>query len=100
MSRLRRLAPGICVILATWVGVPSAQEIRYLYDDLNRLVGVIDQQGNAATYEYDAVGNILRITRRNVADVPGPVAIILLSSNHGPAGPQSSSTTRTEICLP
>lgn len=35
------------------------REIRYIYDDLNRPVGVIDQQGNAPEYVYDAVGNIL-----------------------------------------
>ncbi|MBI3784616.1 MAG: RHS repeat protein [Deltaproteobacteria bacterium] len=41
----------------------QAQSIRYLYDDLGRLHQVIDAQGNAATYNYDAVGNILSIER-------------------------------------
>src|SRR5437899_6625204 len=40
-------------------------DIVYLYDDLNRLVRVIRDNGEAATYHYDAVGNILRITRES-----------------------------------
>ena len=39
--------------------------IFYLYDDLNRLVRAIRQDGEAATYHYDAVGNILSITRES-----------------------------------
>ena len=57
--------------------------IHYIYDDLGRLVGVVDQDGNAATYTYDAVGNILAIGRHNVEDMPGPVAITLVSPNQG-----------------
>jgi len=40
------------------------QKVIYLYDDLGRLVRVIDENNECATYEYDAVGNILSITRR------------------------------------
>ena len=47
----------------------------YIYDDLGRLKIVIDDQGNAATYSYNAVGNLLSITKRNFT---GPVAIIEL----------------------
>ena len=54
------------LILAVGASAVSSQEIRYLYDDLGRLVGVVDQQGNAAEYVYDAVGNILEIKRFNV----------------------------------
>jgi YD repeat-containing protein len=57
--------------------------IHYVYDDLGRLVGVVDPDGNAATYTYDAVGNILAIGRHNVADTTGPVAITLVSPNKG-----------------
>jgi YD repeat-containing protein len=60
--------------------------IHYVYDDLGRLVGVVDQDGNAATYTYDAVGNILAIGRHNVADTPGPVAITLVAPNKGKVG--------------
>jgi len=60
--------------------------IHYVYDDLGRLVGVVDPDGNAATYTYDAVGNILAIGRHNVADFPGPVAITLVSPTKGVVG--------------
>lgn len=43
----------------------AAQEpkITYLYDDLGRLIRVINEDDECATYAYDAVGNILSITR-------------------------------------
>jgi YD repeat-containing protein len=53
---------------------------------LGRLVGVVDQDGNAATYTYDTVGNILAIGRHDVADTPGPVAITLVSPTQGITG--------------
>jgi len=37
--------------------------VNYVYDDLGRLTAVIDVNGNAAEYSYDAVGNILSISR-------------------------------------
>ncbi len=66
----------------------SSGEIHYLYDALNRLVGVVDQQGNVATYEYDAVGNILRINRIDVGQLPDPVAISLVNPDRGRVGTQ------------
>ena len=41
----------------------SADQAQYIYDDLGRLAKVIDGQGNVATYNYDAVGNLLSLTR-------------------------------------
>jgi large repetitive protein len=40
--------------------------IRYVYDDLGRLIKVIDPPGNVAEYVFDAVGNILEIKRSTV----------------------------------
>lgn len=60
--------------------------VHYIYDDLGRLAAVVDEDGNAATYSYDAVGNILAIDSYNVADTAGPVAITLVSPNHGKIG--------------
>ncbi len=65
--------------------IALAQEIRYLYDDLNRLIGVVDQQGNAAEYVYDAVGNILQI-KRFTTDPNAAVSITLVSPNKGRVG--------------
>jgi YD repeat-containing protein len=42
--------------------------IAYQYDELGRLVGVTDSLNGSATYTYDAVGNILSISR----SVPSP----------------------------
>jgi YD repeat-containing protein len=36
--------------------------ISYFYDELGRLTGASDSQGNTATYTYDAVGNLLSIS--------------------------------------
>ena len=76
------------LILSVLLWVPSstlAQGIRYIYDDLNRLVGVVDQQGNAAEYVYDAVGNILQIKRNNVP-TGATLAITLVRPSKGPVG--------------
>ena len=41
----------------------SADQAQYFYDELGRLVGVVDSSGNAAVYNYDEVGNLLSIQR-------------------------------------
>jgi YD repeat-containing protein len=64
----------------------STNVISYAYDDVGRLVGVVDPTGNSATYSYDAVGNILSISRQAV----GQVVIFSFSPSSGLAG---SSTT-------
>ncbi len=87
-----RLKPSLLILssllLAAWVLPTQGQQsvIHYVYDDLGRLVGVVDEDGNAATYTYDAVGNLLAIGRHNVADTPGPVAITLVSPTKGVVG--------------
>jgi YD repeat-containing protein len=43
----------------------DAQQVSYSDDDLGRLTGVIDQNNQAAFYDYDAVGNILSIRRQS-----------------------------------
>ncbi|MGH9410197.1 MAG: beta strand repeat-containing protein [Vicinamibacterales bacterium] len=63
--------------ICAWAQSP----VQYIYDDLGRLVGVIDQSGNAATYTYDAVGNLLSITRTSA----GTVSIISVSPSTGAA---------------
>lgn len=50
-------------VLFYWPLSVSADQAQYFYDELGRLGRVIDGQGNVATYEYDAVGNLLSITR-------------------------------------
>ena len=60
----------------------SAQSVSYNYDELGRLVGVVDQSGNAARYTYDANGNVLSIARFS----SNQVAILNFSPSSGPVG--------------
>jgi YD repeat-containing protein len=66
----RRLVHSLCLatiealfLLFTVQLYAQSSKIRYLYDDLGRLVHVVNQANECATYEYDAVGNILSIRR-------------------------------------
>jgi len=85
----RHLALSILLILS-FVARPQpatgqSPAIQYAYDELGRLVAVVDQQGNAAIYVYDSVGNILAIQRFDSATLPG-VAITALVPDKGKAG--------------
>lgn len=51
------------LLVLGWPSSPSADQAQYFYDELGRLVGAVDGQGNIATYEYDQVGNLLSVTR-------------------------------------
>lgn len=57
----RRLLFLCVVCLSVFAASLAAQSgtIRYIYDELGRLAGVIDGNGDAAVYHYDAVGNLL-----------------------------------------
>ena len=63
------------------VATPTAG-IVYLYDELQRLKAVIDPVGEAATYSYDAVGNLLSITRNNATQT----SVIDFNPNKGAVG--------------
>ena len=76
------IRPILVVVFLTFafLSAPlSAQQpkINYVYDDLGRLVRVIDGNGNTATYHYDAVGNLLRITRET--GVPSTTVVSAVS---------------------
>jgi YD repeat-containing protein len=59
-----------------------AGQVTYVYDELGRLVSVIDPSGNAANYRYDAVGNILEIDRAGTSTV----SISEFTPRSGPIG--------------
>ncbi len=50
----------VCALVAFLLGWPTtmqADQAQYFYDELGRLVGVIDGAGNVAVYTYDEVGD-------------------------------------------
>src|SRR2546428_13259045 len=82
-----------CVLLAVVLWQPSAiqaDQAEYVYDELGRLVRVIDGQGNVATWTYDAAGNILPGDRSTARQIPPPGSAI--TPNSGPAGSAGYST--------
>lgn len=62
--------------------------IFHVYDSLNRLIATVDQQGNAAVWTWDSVGNLLRVERFDAAQQPGPVRITLVLPAAGRVGTQ------------
>ena len=70
---------ALIVVLA---GCAMAQtpEISYIYDELGRLVAVVDPTGDTAIYAYDAVGNLLSITRHSSSTV----SVITFTPTSGP----------------
>jgi YD repeat-containing protein len=84
IRHLACLTAAALLTLAALAHVASAQttDITYVYDELGRLVGVIDANGDAAVYRYDAVGNLLSIARFGPTDV----SIFEWSPNRGPVG--------------
>jgi len=62
--------------------VAETSGVLYVYDELQRLTAVINPIGEAARYEYDAVGNLLSVARYNSSQV----SIIEFTPNNGPVG--------------
>lgn len=72
-------APGATSVNFSLV---DAGPITNVYDELGRLVAVVDPSGDTATYKYDAVGNLLSITRSNSS----VLSIIEFTPDKGPIG--------------
>ncbi|MDT5268361.1 MAG: hypothetical protein QOH49_547 [Acidobacteriota bacterium] len=60
----------------------DAVSFTYIYDEAGRLVGVVDPNGDTATYNYDAAGNLTSISRKNSA----LVSIVEFTPNNGAVG--------------
>ena len=76
-----------CVALTTRasrvaLGMTSAPDVVYFYDELGRLVGVVDGNGDAVRYSYDSVGNLLSISRWNSSTV----AVVVFNPSKGAVG--------------
>src|SRR5712692_8917444 len=79
------LVLSLALMAHATLAAAQSPAIQYAYDELGRLVAVVDQQGNAAIYVYDAVGNMLAIQRFDAATLPG-VAITAVVPDRGKAG--------------
>lgn len=60
----------------------DAGPITNIYDELGRLVAVVDPASETITYTYDAVGNLLTISRTSSSQL----AVIEFTPNKGPIG--------------
>ena len=95
---------ALLVAPALLVGAgPAAADIVYLYDELNRLVRVIREDGEAASYHYDPVGNILRITRESgVSQTTAIASLSRTSAGQGATVPVTIAGTNligaTVVC--
>lgn len=70
-------------VLSLAISVPSpASDISYVYDNLGRLLAVIDPATDTVVYAYDAVGNLTGITRQTSATL----AIFQFTPSSGPVG--------------
>jgi YD repeat-containing protein len=84
-SRTPLLAYPIAVLLSILFVTDvlrGQSDVQYFYDPLGRLVGVIDTSGNAAAYSYDAVGNLLAISRYTA----GQASVLDFTPSSGPVG--------------
>jgi len=70
------------VSMALVCGLSSAANISYVYDNLGRVLAVIDPATDTAVYSYDAVGNLTGITRQTSATK----SILQFTPSSGPVG--------------
>jgi YD repeat-containing protein len=56
----------LAAALLLWPSTTRAADVSYVYDEIGRLVRVIDADGKVATWTYDVVGNLLKIERTTV----------------------------------
>lgn len=93
---LLTLAIGLLCSGLLWLpGSLRADQAQYLYDELGRLVGVIDGQNNAAVYTYDEVGNLLKIDR--LSSTGNNIGIFLLSPGSALAKHPDGTSANTPV---
>ena len=96
-SKIRHgLIISITVIALFFASVISSypETTTYVYDELNRLIGVIYEDGSEVFYTYDASGN--RITLTQTTDTEPPTGTIIINS--GAAVTYSLAVTLTLTC--
>jgi YD repeat-containing protein len=84
---MQRTLAGVIVLLtmglASTLRAQSNSPVQYFYDAAGRLTSVVDTGGNVATYNYDAVGSLLSITRSALPASNG-LAILNFTPQQGP----------------
>jgi YD repeat-containing protein len=81
MPATPRLIAALLVALAA-APLVAQSAIQYMYDEIGRLIAVVDPGGDTATYTYDAVGNLLEIERF----ASTTVSVISFTPPSGPVG--------------
>ncbi|MDP3110719.1 MAG: RHS repeat domain-containing protein [Thermodesulfovibrionales bacterium] len=63
---------GLAVLLFSLVLIStvSAENTNYFYDNLGRVIKAVSETGAAATYNYDAVGNLLSVSTQTTKPLP------------------------------
>ena len=94
MACLKLLAVVACALLLCAVapGLTIADQAKYFYDALGRLSAVVDGQGNTAFYQYDAVGNLLSISR-GTATAPTITSVVPSTITAGQGTPVTITGT-------
>jgi YD repeat-containing protein len=90
----------VCLLALGLSATPAQADVRYVYDEIGRLIAVIDTGGDTATYTYDAVGNVLSIGRYGSSTVSvisflpptGPVGTTVTISGTGFSATPASNT--------
>jgi YD repeat-containing protein len=78
----------MCSVLVAMLSLSSANgqaAFQYFYDDSGQLIRVIDSAGNEIDYTYDAVGNIVQVTR-TTAPGAGALAVLDFTPQSGSVG--------------
>jgi len=70
----------LCLFIVLPVQSLAQGNTSYIYDQLGRLVGVVDPSSQTAKYVYDGTGNILSVSRYSSKQI----SIIQFSPNNGP----------------
>jgi YD repeat-containing protein len=81
-SQTVTLVPGSATTINVALQATGVSPINYAYDELGRLISVSDSSGDTAVYQYDAVGNILSISRYATSQV----SIVSFTPRTGPVG--------------
>jgi large repetitive protein len=79
---LYAIVARLAVALALLCTPALAATVQYVYDELGRLVAVIDPSGDTTRYAYDEAGNLTSVARASSAQL----AIVSFTPARGPVG--------------